>query len=89
MLFFYPFPMQELVTAIILLYTVPVSCGILYHSMFCSHALLPLSNVILKIYCNFFALGVLVLALVLFDMSCTYFCTNLINKKGDLNCLCN
>ena len=33
MLFFYPFPMQELVTAIILLYIVPVSCGILYHSV--------------------------------------------------------
>ena len=49
MLFFYPFPMQELVTAIILLYIVPVSFGILYHSMFYSHALLPLSNVILKI----------------------------------------
>ena len=54
MLSFYPFPMRELVTAIILLYIVPVSCGILYHSMFSSHALLPLSNVILKIYCNFF-----------------------------------
>ena len=45
MLFFYLFPMQELVTAIILLYIVPVSCGILYHFMFCSHVLLPLSNI--------------------------------------------
>ena len=73
MLFFYPFPMQELVTAIILLYIVPVSCGILYQSMFCSNALLPLSNVILKIYCNFFlhSGSVLVLALVLFDRSST------------------
>ena len=53
MLFFYLFPMQELVTAIILLYIVPVSCGILYHFMFCSHVLLPLSNINFKIYCNF------------------------------------
>ena len=53
MLFFYLFPMQELVTAIILLYIVPVSCGILYHFMFCSHILLPLLNINLKIYCNF------------------------------------
>ena len=32
--FFYPFPMQELVTAIIILYIVPVSCGILYHALY-------------------------------------------------------
>ena len=78
MLFFYLFPMQELVTAIILLYIVPVSCGILYHFMFCSHVLLPLSNINLYniIYCNFFPFilahsgSVLVLAFVLFDMSC-------------------
>ena len=54
MLFFYLLPMQELVTSIILLYIVPVSCGILYHFMFYSHVLLPLSNMNFKIYCNFF-----------------------------------
>ena len=49
--------MQELVTTIILLYIVPVSCEILYHFMFCSHVVLPLLNINLKIYCNFLLLN--------------------------------
>ena len=54
MLFFHLFPIQELVTAIILLYIVPLSCGILYHFMFYSHVLSLLSNINLKTYCNLF-----------------------------------
>ena len=59
---------------------VPVSCGTLYHLLFCSHVLVPLLNTNLKIFCNFLSSilahsgSVLVLALVLFDMSCTHFC---------------
>ena len=55
------------ITAIILLYIVHVSCGILYHyiCMFCSHALLPLSK------CNFFlhSGSVLVLAHIFVQIS--------------------
>ena len=60
------------------IYIVPVSCGTLYHLLFCSYVLVPLLNTNLKIFCNFLSFifahsgSVLVLALVLFDMSCIY-----------------
>ena len=61
--------------------------------MFCSHVLLPLSNtgINFKYTVTFYPFilahsgSVLILALVLFDMSCTYFCTNLIKRNKKLH----